>query len=75
MKRAGTVVGAAGGVIVVRSPDDSYPRVGSELLDEHLERVGEVVDVFGPVERPYLAVAPREEGRRVRLVGSDLYVK
>lgn len=72
MKRAGTVVGTAQGVAVVRSDDDEYPDVGTALVDENLDDVGTVVDVFGPVERPYLAVSPDIENPAL-LVGNPVY--
>lgn len=74
MRRAGTVVGVAQGVAVVRSGDDEFPAVGTELVDERLDAVGEVVDVFGPVERPYLAVSPAGD-RTVTLVGDVVYAR
>jgi RNA-binding protein len=33
------------------------------------------VDVFGPVERPYLAVSPAEGVRLAPLVGTALYAR
>ena len=74
MRRAGTVVGSAQSLVVVRSGDDSYPDVGTELIDEDLEDVGQVVDVFGPVGRPYLAVVPEAENPAT-LVGRTVYAR
>jgi RNA-binding protein len=74
MKRIGRVVRATGGVAVARSRDDSYPEVGTELIDENLEDVGRVVDVFGPVGRPYLAVVPGAENPAT-LVGRTVYAR
>lgn len=74
MRRAGTVVGVAQGVAVVRSGDDEFPAVGTELVDERLDAVGEVVDVFGPVERPYIAVSPSGDPP-VSLVGDVVYAR
>jgi RNA-binding protein len=75
MRRAGTVVGTAQGVAVVRSTDDGFPEVGAELVDEQLEAVGDVVDVFGPVERPYLAVSPPADRVVATLVGDVVYAR
>lgn len=74
MKRAGDVVGTAQGVLVVRCPDDEFPDPGTTLLDDSLDEIGTVVDVFGPVERPYLAVTPAVDSP-ARLVGSPLYAR
>jgi RNA-binding protein len=75
MRRAGTVVGTAQGVVVVRNTDEQFPDVGEELVDERLEPVGEVVDVFGPVERPYLAVSPVPDRTVARLVSEVVYAR
>jgi RNA-binding protein len=79
MRRLGTVERAAGGVAVVRVPapapgDERYdpPEVGTETVDERLATVGRVVDVFGPVERPYLAVVAAD-GDPTALLGSVVY--
>jgi len=75
MRRAGTVVGTAQGVAIVRTTDDQFPEVGAELVDERLAPVGDVVDVFGPVDRPYLAVSPPPDSTVARLVGEVVYAK
>jgi len=74
MQRVGTVVGTAQGVVVVRSPDDAYPAVGTEVIDESLGSLGEVVDVFGPVDRPYVAVSPADEAT-AGLLGEPVYAR
>ena len=74
MRRVGTVVRTAGGVAVVRSQDGSLPAVGAAVLDDGLATVGRVVDVFGPVARPYLAVIPAE-GPPEALLNERLYVR
>ena len=75
MKRAGTVVGTAQGVAVVRTESENHPRVGETLVDERLETAGTIVDVFGPVERPYLAVSPPEKHRVATLIGETVYAR
>jgi RNA-binding protein len=74
MKRVGTVVGVAQGLAVVRCPDETYPDVGTTVVDESLDERGSVVDVFGPVERPYVAVSPVGPAPAT-LVGSPLYAR
>jgi RNA-binding protein len=74
MKRAGSVVGAAQGVAVARAEDDDPPAIGTELVNERLDTVGSVVDIFGPVERPYLAVAA-ETDTLASLVGTVVYAR
>ncbi len=75
MKRVGEVVRTAQGLAVVRSSDDDYPDVGSEVVTDDLETAGSVVDVFGPVGRPYVAVSPAEGVRLPTLVGRPLYTR
>jgi len=73
MKRAGEVVRVAQGLAIVRCPDEAHPDIGTELTDQELSTVGRVVDVFGPVERPYLAVDPRSHP--ALLLGNRLYAE
>lgn len=75
MRRAGTVVGIAQGVAVVRCPDERYPGFGRSVIDEALRTVGTVVDVFGPVDRPYLVVSPDGSAELATLLGTVLYVR
>ena len=74
MKRVGEVTRTAQGLLVVRSVDDSYPDLGTTVIDENLDEVGTVVTIFGPVERPYLAVSPDVEPL-APLVGNAVYAR
>jgi RNA-binding protein len=74
MRRVGEVTRIAQGLLVVRSVDDGYPDLGTTVIDENLDEIGTVVTVFGPVERPYLAVSPGVE-RLAPLVGNALYAR
>jgi RNA-binding protein len=89
MRRAGEAVRAAGGLVLLRVPEDAVadpgavdrdhpdlpgvPGIGTELVDDSLTTVGRVVDVFGPVSRPYLAVAT-DRREPAALLGDRLYV-
>ena len=75
MRRVGEVVRTAQGLAVVRCPGEEHPRLGTAVLDEDLEEVGRVVDVFGPVERPYLAVSPADGVAPTLLLGRPLYAR
>jgi len=75
MKRVGEVVRIAQGLAVVRCPDEEYPGVGSEVVTDDLATAGSVVDVFGPVDRPYVAVTPADDVRLPTLVGQRLYAR
>jgi RNA-binding protein len=73
MRPVGEVVRAAQGLAVVRLPDPAHPDLGASLVDAELEAVGQVVDVFGPVDRPYVAVSPAGDRNPAGLIGSRLY--
>jgi len=75
VRRVGEVVRTAQRLAVVRVPTDTEepPSVGSRVVDETLDDVGQVVDVFGPVERPYVAVTPDDGVALPPLVGAPLY--
>jgi RNA-binding protein len=75
MRRVGTVSGAAQGLAIVRSDDDSHPDIGAQVVDESLSTAGRVVDVFGPVDRPYVAVTPAAGHTPASLLGAKLYVR
>ncbi|NUB92106.1 H/ACA RNA-protein complex component Gar1 [Haloterrigena sp. SYSU A558-1] len=84
MRRIGSVVRTAQGLAVLRAEDtddgsndgDRFrDEIGTSVLDDSLESVGRVVDVFGPVDRPYLAVTPDDDVHLPSLVGSTLYAR
>jgi RNA-binding protein len=78
MRRVGTVVRTAQGLLVCRRPaGEGVERVeiGTTVVDESLSTVGRVVDVFGPVDRPYVAVSPADGVRLPALVGAKLYAR
>ncbi|MFB6189616.1 MAG: H/ACA ribonucleoprotein complex subunit GAR1 [Halapricum sp.] len=75
MQRAGEVVEVAQGVAIVQCPGEEHPEIGTVVIDERLDSVGRVVDVFGPTDRPYLAVTPNDSVRLPPLLGSVLYYR
>jgi RNA-binding protein len=74
MKRVGTVSRTAQGVAIVRLDDDP-PDIGTVVIDDSLSKVGRVVDVFGPVDRPYVAITPTKGTSPASIVGSKLYAR
>lgn len=74
MNRVGEVVRTAQGLAIARCPDKERPDIGSSVLEESLTSVGRVVDVFGPVSRPYVAVTPNSGAPDV-LLGKKLYAR
>jgi RNA-binding protein len=75
MRRVGAVTRIAQGLAVVRCVDGDHPAIGSTVVTEDLTDAGRVVDVFGPVQTPYVAVSPPTEVRLPTLVGDPLYAQ
>lgn len=75
MNRVGEVVRTAQGLAILRGVGDDRPEIGLAVIDENLDPVGRVVDVFGPVERPYVAVDPDGNVRLPGLLGQVLYTR
>ncbi|MFC4437626.1 MULTISPECIES: H/ACA ribonucleoprotein complex subunit GAR1 [Natrialbaceae] len=80
MRRVGQVVRTAQGLAILRTDtggddDTLQDEIGTMVLDDSLETVGRVVDVFGPVDRPYLAVTPDDGVHLPSLVSSTLYTR
>ncbi len=47
----------------------------SIVLDKKAREVGIIIDVFGPVKEPYVAVRPKGDFDTSNLVGQMLYLK
>ena len=75
MRRVGEVDRIAQGVAIVRCSEATHPDIGAMVVDERLDTVGRVVDVFGPVDRPYLAVTPSGAATLPSLLGKKLYTR
>ncbi len=58
MKRVGTIVRVAQGMLIAEGATDGLPTIGAEVVDEALDPVGRIVDVMGPVETPYIVIDP-----------------
>lgn len=75
MRRAGTAITSTQGMVILRSQSDDPPSIGSSLVDESLDRVGQVVDIIGPTARPYLVVNPDEDRSAASLLGKPFYLR
>ncbi|MEM3421345.1 MAG: Gar1/Naf1 family protein [Candidatus Hadarchaeum sp.] len=55
---------------------DQAPKMGQIVLDSSKRRIGNVVDIFGPVRSPYFTIKPASEIKSElnRLVGTEVYV-
>jgi len=75
MRRIGTVDRTAQGLAIVGVESDDVPDIGLMVVDESLSTVGRIVDVFGPVDGPYVAITPTDATPLTDLVGTKLYAR
>ncbi|ERH00359.1 MAG: RNA-binding protein involved in rRNA processing [Halonotius sp. J07HN6] len=75
MQRIGTVGKTAQGLAIVELDTDETPDIGWSVVDESLSTVGRIIDVFGPVTAPYVAITPSESAALTDLVGTTLYAE
>ncbi len=59
--------------LIVRA-EEKIPEIGDQVVDEELREVGVVFDIFGPVNKPYIAIRPSVKDPE-RYVGYVLYVR
>ncbi len=52
---------------------EKTPKIGETVVDENLNTVGEVFDIFGPVSAPYAAVKPKVPNPE-RFIKKALYI-
>ena len=71
MQRIGLVLHiGSGGNIVLKA--ENPPRIGDQTVDENLKPVGTILDIFGPVSSPYVAVRTTVENPS-RFINHVLY--
>lgn len=62
------------GKLILQS--DFTPPLNALVATESKQKVGRIFDVFGPVKRPYISVAPSIPSKDSQdLVGAALYIK
>jgi RNA-binding protein len=62
------------GSIIIRT--EKTPPVGRHtiVMDKKAQEVGTIIDVFGPVKFPYVAIKPNRGYNPQKLVGQMLYL-
>jgi RNA-binding protein len=75
MQRAGSVSNVAQGVAIVQCQGSEHPGLGAPVIDENLDTIGRVVDVFGPTDQPLLAITPAGGVALPSLLGTVLYYR
>ncbi|ADC65541.1 conserved hypothetical protein [Ferroglobus placidus DSM 10642] len=71
LKRIGIVakISKTGNIIVKA---EYVPKIGADVVDKRLRKIGYVYDVIGPVSQPYVVVRPKD--KNPDLSGSELFV-
>lgn len=75
MRRLGKVLHISNrGSIIIRT--EKTPPVGRQaiVMDKKAQEVGTIIDVFGPVKFPYVAIKPNRGHDPQKLVGQMLYL-
>ncbi|MHA1614514.1 MAG: H/ACA ribonucleoprotein complex subunit GAR1 [Candidatus Thorarchaeota archaeon] len=75
MRRLGKVLHISNrGSIIIRT--EKTPPVGRQtiVMDKKAQEVGTIIDVFGPVKYPYVAIKPNRGYNPQKLVGQMLYL-
>ncbi|MFW9799963.1 MAG: H/ACA ribonucleoprotein complex subunit GAR1 [Candidatus Thorarchaeota archaeon] len=75
MKRLGKVLHVSKrGLLILRT--DKTPPIGerSVVMNKQAEKIGTIVDVFGPVNNPYVSIKPLNKEISHKLVGQILYL-
>lgn len=75
MRRLGKVLHISNrGSIIIRT--EKTPPVGRQtiVMDKKAQEVGTILDVFGPVKFPYVAIKPNRGYDPQKLVGQMLYL-
>lgn len=73
MRRAGVARHVTQGMLLLECDASEPPSIGTVVVDEELTRVGEIVDVIGPTDAPFLVVAPVEAETAAAALGNRLY--
>jgi len=71
MKRVGKLlhVTPSGGV----GRFEVEPKMGQPVFDRSGQRIGNIIDIFGPIQRPYVKIKPASGVELEKLVGRYLY--
>lgn len=59
------------GFIVVKAKE--IPKIGSEVCNRKLERIGYVYDIIGPVKSPFILIRPKDR-KLLKRIEDELFV-
>jgi RNA-binding protein len=81
LKRLGIALHTVQNKIIVQSEQavgsgsgETIPRASSWVVDQKRTRIGRVLDVFGPINHPYMIVRPNKGVDAAAHVGKKLYI-
>jgi len=60
--------------LAIVSTDDKVPK-NTKIYDSEKRNIGRVVNIFGPVSEPFLAISPNKGIRITKIVGREVYKK
>ena len=60
--------------LAIVSTDDKVPK-NTKIYDSEKKNIGRVVNIFGPVSEPFLAIASNKGMRITKIVGREVYKK
>lgn len=61
------------GFAIIKDPP-KLPKIRSDVINERMEHIGVVHDIFGPVKSPYISIRIKEQYKAVLPTGTTLYV-
>ena len=66
---------SSNGLWIIRS--DHAPDIGSKVYDQHKHLVGRIINIIGPVKKPYILVRPKlnEKQKQLQIIGEKMYIK
>ena len=76
MRRLGKILHVSKrGSLILRT--DKTPPIGPHalVLDKEANKIGTILDVFGPVKNPYVSIRPYEDVDPQKLVGQLVYLR
>ena len=79
MKRLGTALHVVQNKLILQSEqtvgsETNIPRANSWVADQKRSRIGRAVDIFGPINHPYIIVRPNKGVDAAAHVGKKLYI-
>ena len=60
-----------GNAIVIDPP--KLPKIGSNVVSETMEHIGDVIDIFGPVKKPFVSIRIKEQYKDKIEINTVLY--